>query len=472
MKYKIDFVFDYVFPTFILPNATMPEVGVINYLSSMHSTKAQNATLFEQQISLGEVFDNELGGMPNSATGYFYQAQVYKSLVESQEKALYLNTPSYQNFIYPIKPNAILNQFSGYNTGQGNRMNGEFFWKYISKKAMEYIKDGRATIYLDYSMEPWIDKETYLALHECLKLSEIPAKSVLLCVNSFNAQQCYENWFSLEERQLKVRNLPFCYDHSSWYYNDALERGESICMNEQNFLSTHSTIRKNHFLMKIRNGRSQRLAFLYKMATDDLLKYGDWSFLLNNSYDETVVKGTLDHYAFTDINLETVKQLHDTAPHFLQSEQTISQYSVNAWTDVDFQSYSNSYFEICFETFIHGEHKSLTEKVFKPLVNYSPFLLIAYPGALKLLKELGFKTFSPYINESYDDIEDTNLRLRAVYDEIQRLCSMPKEQLHSWYWEMKDILIYNHNHLINHHKNGLLGEALIKEFSDIVNKLV
>jgi hypothetical protein len=201
MKYKIDFIFDYVFPTFILPNATMPEVGVINYLSSMHSTKAQNATLFEQQISLGELFDNELGGMPNSATGYFYQAQVYKSLVQSEEKALYLNIPSYRDFIYPIKPNAILNQFAGYNTGQGNRMNGEFFWKYISKRAMEYIKDRRATIYLDYSMEPWIDRETYIALHECLKLSDIPSKSVFICVNSFNAQQCYENWFPEEERQ-------------------------------------------------------------------------------------------------------------------------------------------------------------------------------------------------------------------------------------------------------------------------------
>jgi len=472
MKYKIDFIFDYVFPTFILPNATMPEVGVINYLSSMHSTKAQNATLFEQQISLGELFDNELGGMPNSATGYFYQAQVYKSLVQSEEKALYLNIPSYRDFIYPIKPNAILNQFAGYNTGQGNRMNGEFFWKYISKRAMEYIKDRRATIYLDYSMEPWIDRETYIALHECLKLSDIPSKSVFICVNSFNAQQCYENWFPEEERQLKVRNLPFCYDHSSWYYSDALEKNIPLCMNEQDFLSTHSTIRRNHFLMKIRNGRSQRLAFLYKMATDDLLKYGDWSFLLNSPYNETAAVGTLDHYDFTDVNLETVKQLHDTAPHFLQNEQAISQYSVNAWTDVDFKSYSDSYFEICFETFIHGEHKSFTEKVFKPLVNYSPFILVAYPGALKLLRELGFKTFSPYIDESYDEIEDANLRLKKVYVEIKRLCSMSKEELHNWYWGMKDILIHNHNHLINHHKNRLFGEAVIKEFSDIVNKLI
>jgi len=49
---------------------------------------------------------------------------------------------------------------------------------------------------------------------------------------------------------------------------------------------------------------------------------------------------------------------------------------------------------------------------------------------------------------------------------------MSKEELHNWYWGMKDILIHNHNHLVNHHKNGLFGEAVIKEFSDIINKTV
>jgi hypothetical protein len=60
MKYKINFTFDYVFPTFILPNATMPEFGMIDYLSSMHSLKVQNATTFEQSISVSDIFDNEL----------------------------------------------------------------------------------------------------------------------------------------------------------------------------------------------------------------------------------------------------------------------------------------------------------------------------------------------------------------------------------------------------------------------------
>jgi hypothetical protein len=97
--------------------------------------------------------------------------------------------------------------------------------------------------------------------------------------------------------------------------------------------------------------------------------------------------------------------------------------------------------------------------------------LIAYPGALKLLRELGFKTFSPYIDESYDEIEDTNLRLQAIYAEIVKLSSRSREELHTWYWGMRDILIHNHNHLLAHHRKGLFGENLLKEFSNIVNKI-
>jgi len=37
MKYRIPFFYDYVFPTFILPNALITELGIVNYMHSMYS---------------------------------------------------------------------------------------------------------------------------------------------------------------------------------------------------------------------------------------------------------------------------------------------------------------------------------------------------------------------------------------------------------------------------------------------------
>ena len=47
-----------------------------------------------------------------------------------------------------------------------------------------------------------------------------------------------------------------------------------------------------------------------------------------------------------------------------------------------------------------------SEKIFKPMLHGQIFLLAGAPGFLRQLREYGFKTFSPYIDETYDDIDD------------------------------------------------------------------
>ena len=44
----------------------------------------------------------------------------------------------------------------------------------------------------------------------------------------------------------------------------------------------------------------------------------------------------------------------------------------------------------------------VTEKAIKPMQNGLPFVILGSPGALATLRALGFKTFAPAINESYD----------------------------------------------------------------------
>jgi len=471
MKHRINFAFDYVFPTFILPNATMTELGIVNYLASMHSLKAQNATAFEQYISLGDMFDGQLGTMPNSGTGYFYQAQVYGSVLDYSENALYFAQRNNNGFIYPIKPNAVLGEFTGINPGYSKKMQGEHFWKFISKKAMESILHGKCKIFIDYSMEPFVDKATYMDIHTSLNGSGIPDGSIIMGINSFNAKELYESYFTEKERKLAVRNLPFCLDHSSWYYNDCTQRNNGVCMNESDFYNTKDTIRNNHFLMKIRNAREHRLAVLYRMVSDDLLQYGDWSFLAQStSYNVSALQHLIETYNLHDLHIGKVKNIYDTAPHLLKSEQHTDYNTVNAWTDNEFKPHIDSYFEICFETFIHTDCKSLTEKIFKPLINFQPFIFVAFPGALKLLKELGFKTFEGFIDESYDNETDNAKRIDLITNEIDKLCKMSKEELHRWYWSMEDILLHNHRTLLNYNKVKIFGEDLIKEFSNIINR--
>jgi hypothetical protein len=69
-------------------------------------------------------------------------------------------------------------------------------------------------------------------------------------------------------------------------------------------------------------------------------------------------------------------------------------------------------------------------------------------GSLAHLHELGFKTFSPWIDESYDQITNTYLRFEAIKQEIDRLAAMSMQELNNMHQEMLPILAYNRQHFL------------------------
>lgn len=82
----------------------------------------------------------------------------------------------------------------------------------------------------------------------------------------------------------------------------------------------------------------------------------------------------------------------------------------------------------------------ITEKTVKNLYIGKPFLLMSGVNSLAKIRQLGFKTFSPWINESYDTIPNIYLRLEAIKQEIDRLSTVDLNQLHK---EIMPILQHN-----------------------------
>jgi hypothetical protein len=86
---------------------------------------------------------------------------------------------------------------------------------------------------------------------------------------------------------------------------------------------------------------------------------------------------------------------------------------------------------------------TLSEKTFKAICHMMPFIIIGQQGALKALRDLGYKTFSQWIDESYDDIEDTLLRTFTATNEAKRIISMSPDQLNDMLIDMLPVLIHN-----------------------------
>ena len=133
---------------------------------------------------------------------------------------------------------------------------------------------------------------------------------------------------------------------------------------------------------------------------------------------------------------------------FLEDKKLTSPTEIHKWQDTPpIEVVEGSYVNIVSETYFYGyrdyhthsivEEKKLkpflTEKSFKCAYYYQPMLIVGMKHSLKTWRDLGFKSFPEFFDESYDDIEDPEIRLSKVLEEILKLQSMPIEELHSIY---------------------------------------
>ena len=98
----------------------------------------------------------------------------------------------------------------------------------------------------------------------------------------------------------------------------------------------------------------------------------------------------------------------------------------------------------------------VSEKVHKPLAWAMPFIVLGPCRSLAHIKQLGFKTFEPYIDESYDLIDEPGARYEAVLNSIKKFndSPYPKKELEE---------IAEHNLRLFYSK---------KLYQDMVNRLV
>ena len=87
-------------------------------------------------------------------------------------------------------------------------------------------------------------------------------------------------------------------------------------------------------------------------------------------------------------------------------------------------------------------------KMGRALAFPTPFVAVGNFGILKHLKELGFKTFSNWFDESYDDIEDLDDRMNAISKLIEKLKNITFEDQLKMRNEMLEIFQHNRNVLL------------------------
>jgi len=144
-------------------------------------------------------------------------------------------------------------------------------------------------------------------------------------------------------------------------------------------------------------------------------------------------------------NFEAITKLVSVAPIELES---INQFPIV--TPAHFgvaKYYSKFLIELVCETYTSGNSFYPTEKTWRPLICKTPFIIQGPVGFLKNLRKLGFKTFSNYWNEGYD--EDGQISgTKLILDTVERLSEMSSSELQSMYNDMIPVLEHNYARML------------------------
>ena len=218
----------------------------------------------------------------------------------------------------------------------------------------------------------------------------------------------------------------------------------------------------------INNDRSYRIYFVSLLKELELLKNGLVSFnVTDNLFDDwrdeiSNSNSKLSEQAKQHIeqHLVDVDKLIIDSPELPGSASADIPRTIPGYFPQNDQPDVDAFWHIVTETVFYYDKLHLTEKIFKPIVSKQPFMLLAAPGNLAYLKSYGFKTFDLIIDESYDLIQDPDLRTEAVVRQLHWYCNLTPDEKTNVIQQLEPVIQHNFDHFYGEFRHIITRELL------------
>lgn len=203
------------------------------------------------------------------------------------------------------------------------------------------------------------------------------------------------------------------------------------------------------------DGREYRLKFLELLVRHNLLENCKVKVMHTNS------SGChYKHHQFVNQDFEIVdRSVIDSVPENHISSTASADYNTEdvAVTDIS----------VVLETVFDDQRIHLTEKVLRPIACGQPFILAAGLGSLQYLRNYGFQTFEPLIDESYDLEQNSLTRLEKIVSSMEKVKRMPKSDLEQLY----KIAKYNQQHFFSTEFFEIVKQELVNNLKTAFDQL-
>ena len=316
---------------------------------------------------------------------------------------------------------------------------------FIPHNVLDAIKKNKNfVILIDYLWEGIFPFHNLKRLHNKLHQYKIPTNQCILSFAGYNQSDWYETFCDKYNISQKIHLY-----HNHWVWKT---KGEEFSeyMKEEEFdkINFEYKVEKKKYDFNCLNRRlrTHRLYVLAKLNQMNLIDNNivtyDFTIEENRPHLKEVpdIENNQDLFDFKDLKKYLIdlqinkdKKLYDFDN--LQNLHGIQHES----SDV----YKNSMFTFVTETsYLEGEFY-ISEKVVKAIGQNHPFIVFGNYGTLKELKRLGFKTFEPFIDESYDSEKNVQKRIDLIFDEINKLVNKSDEEKLKWMSDIQSIVYHN-----------------------------
>jgi len=192
--------------------------------------------------------------------------------------------------------------------------------------------------------------------------------------------------------------------------------------------------------------RHHRYAMTYQLYKNNLLEHGAVSCSAYENFHYNTRPGTTDEYVSKLENFE--QTMFDS---FKQSLPLIIDNQTNLHQVGNDESYlfENVFVNVVNETHQPDDMVFITEKTYRSINYCRPFVINGDSGSLQYLKEMGFKTFDKFWDESYDT-DDDHMKITKISKIVEYVCGLDIRDLQTLYIEMLPTLQHNYTVLKNY----------------------
>ena len=347
-----------------------------------------------------------------------------------------------------------LNIYAGYQVGPDNTTFLNLDLNILASYISENYKDGTELIF--ENAHEGGSGRMFARLHDLVDVTGIPASKFHYVACLVNLTELYEKFCQQNDIKEKI-NL---------YGIMTFEYSSMSNLKHIDHPNIFNTKKEKLFLCFNRVIRPHRTFLVSLLLKENLVSNSYYSYFPNGGHvksEESIDTNPWFVYNsnyFDDPNrFVEMQQIFDTnlpnMPYKLNIEADNNKVGVDR---DDYLFFENSWFSLVTETFFfpinsdvsekyhatddHGAFFS--EKIFKPIQRCHPFVLVSSCHSLKYLRKLGYQTFHPHIDESYDDIENHGERMLAIVKEVKRLASLTPEEKQEWLKAVLPITVHNY----------------------------